>query len=66
MDISNTIRYLGVPLREKCFMFGDNESVANSASIPHAKLHKRHIALLFHRVREAIAAGVMIFKLLLG
>ena len=47
-------------------MFGDNELVPNSASIPHVKLHKRHIALLFHRVRDAIAAGVMAFKFLVG
>jgi hypothetical protein len=47
-------------------MFGDNESVVNSASIPHAKLHKRHIALSFHRVRESIAAGVMTFRFLAG
>ena len=47
-------------------MFGDNESVVNSALIPHAKLHKRHMALSFHRVREAIAAGVMSFRFLAG
>ena len=66
IDIRNTLRYLGVPLREQCFMFGDNESVVNSASIPHAKLHIRHIALSFHRVRESIAEGVMAFRFLAG
>ena len=47
-------------------MFGDNKSVVNSASIPHAKLHKQHIALLLHSVREAIAAGVIQFRFLVG
>jgi hypothetical protein len=42
-------------------MFGDNESVVNSSAQPHAKLHKRHTALSFHRVREAIAAGIVGF-----
>ena len=42
-------------------MFGDNESVVNSSSTPHAKLHKRHNALSFHRVREAIAAKIIGF-----
>ena len=28
----------------------------DSATIPHSKLHKRHTALSYHRVREAIAA----------
>ena len=66
MDVCNTLRYLGVPLREECFVFGDNESVVNSVSIPHTKLHKYHIVLSFHRVREFIAARVMIFKFLVG
>jgi len=51
-----TLRYLGVPVRV-CYMFGDNESVIGSSSIPHAKLHKRHNALSFHWVREAMACG---------
>ena len=42
-------------------MFSDNESVVNSSSLPHARLHKRHTALSFHHVREGIAAGVAQF-----
>ena len=42
-------------------MFGDNKSVVDSATIPHFKLHKRHNQLSFHRVREAIAAGIIHF-----
>jgi hypothetical protein len=48
VDLRNTLRYLGVPLREKSYMFGDNKSVVNSSTTPHAKLHKRHNALSFH------------------
>ena len=51
-----TLRYLGVPVRVS-YMFRDNESVVGSCSIPHAKLHKRHNALSFHRVRETVASG---------
>ena len=61
IDLRNTLRYLGVPIRGRSWMFGDNESVVNSAAQPHAKLHKRHTALSFHRVREAIAAGIVRF-----
>jgi hypothetical protein len=39
-------------------MFGDNESVVNTASIPHGKLHKQHNALAFHRTREAITTNI--------
>jgi len=58
IDLRLTLRYLGVPLRGASMMFGDNESVVLTASRPHGKLHKRHVALSFHRVREAIAAGI--------
>jgi hypothetical protein len=47
-------------------MFGDNETVVNTASTPHGKLHKRHNALAFHRVREAIAARVIRFGHIAG
>jgi hypothetical protein len=61
MDLRLTLRYLGVPIREKSYMFGDNKTVVESSIRPHAKLHKRHMALSFHRVREAIAAGIVGF-----
>jgi hypothetical protein len=56
IDLRTTLRYLGVPIREMSYMFGDNKTVVDSSTIPHAKLHKRHNALSFHRVREAVAA----------
>jgi hypothetical protein len=36
----NTLRYLGVPVLPYSYLFGDNESVVNGATIPHAKLNK--------------------------
>jgi hypothetical protein len=47
-------------------MFGDNESVINSSTQPHSKLHKRHNALSFHCVREAIASGYVVLTYLPG
>ena len=61
MDLRNTLRYLGVPVDGASMIFGDNESVVNTASHPHGKLHKRHVALSHHRTREAIAAGITRF-----
>jgi hypothetical protein len=66
VDLRNTLRYLGIPVHEQSYMFGDNESVVNSSSIPHAKLHKRHTALSFHRVREAVASKYIRFHFLPG
>ena len=54
-------RYLGVPVPWKDYMFGDNESVVNSSTRIDAKLHKRHNALSFHKVREAVAAGFVAY-----
>jgi hypothetical protein len=56
-----TLRYLGVPIHGKSYMFGDNESVVGSSTKFDAKLHKRHTILSFHRVREAVAAGIVGF-----
>ena len=61
MDIRTTLRYMGVPIEEKTFMFGDNASVITSSTIQTSVLKKRHNMLAYHRVREAIAAGVMFF-----
>jgi len=61
IDLRITLRYLGANICNEVFLFGDNESVVKSATIPHAKLHKRHVLLSFHRVREAIASGMLRF-----
>ena len=42
-------------------IFGDNETVINSASVPQSRLHKRHKALAYHKVRDAIAADIVRF-----
>ena len=59
--LRTALRYLGVPLRDKSYLFGDNESVVNSTTQPHAKLHKQNNALSFHCVREAITSGHYVF-----
>ncbi len=66
VDLHNTLHYLGVPIHERSYMFGDNESVVNSSSVPHAKLHKRHTALSFHCVHEAVASKYVGFYFLPG
>ena len=61
IDLRITLRYLGANICDEVFLFGDNESVVKSATIPHAKLHKRHVLLSFHCVHEAIASGMLRF-----
>jgi hypothetical protein len=61
IDLRNTLRYLGVPVRGVSMMFGDNETVVNTAPIPHTRLQKGHVALSYHKVREAVTAGIIRF-----
>jgi hypothetical protein len=61
IEIRALLRYLGVPVTEHTYMFGDNKSVVDSSMKPDAKLNKRHVMLSFHRVREAIAAKIVRF-----
>ena len=63
IECRTMLRYLGVPMIGKTYMFGDNKSVVDSSSYHQSKLHKRHTALSFHRVREAIAAKIVLFPI---
>ena len=49
---------LGVPLDGPAMMLGDNMSVVSNTSIPSSVLKKKHSAINYHRVREAIAAKI--------
>ena len=48
-------------MEDHTVMFGDNKSVVDSAMIPHHKLNERHHTLSFHRIREAVASGMLWF-----
>ena len=61
IDLRMTLQYLGVPVDTATYMFGDNQSVITSSTIPHSSLAKRHNALAYHRVREAIAGKIIKF-----
>ena len=65
-DDRNTLRYLGVPIEERSYMFGDNQSVVTSSTVPGSVLGKRHHLLAFHFIREAIAAKYIAFIFLPG
>ena len=47
-------------------MFGNNKTIIDSSSKPHAKLHKCHNALSFNHVHEAIASNYVSFTFLNG
>ena len=62
VDIRQTLRYLGVPIKSKVYMFGDNKSVVTSSMVPHSLQSKRHNLLSYHRVKEAIVDKILVFR----
>ena len=55
VDLRQTFRYLGVPINDISYVFGDNKSMIDSAKFPYSRLNKRHNILSFHYVRSMIA-----------
>ena len=60
-DLRHTLRYLGVPIKTKSYLFGDNRSVVTSSTLPNSTLGKRHNILAYHRVWEAIASKIIAY-----
>ena len=58
-------RYLGKPVGEMDYVWGDNESMINSPIVPEAefKLHKRHNILSRHYVRSMTSQGYINMQL---
>ena len=53
------LQMFGVPLRGPASILCDNQGVVKNASIPESALSKRHNAINYHTVREAVAAGII-------
>ncbi len=59
MELRYMLRMLGVPVKGPSRIFGDNKSVIINSTVPSSTLKKRWNALSYHRVREAVAAGIV-------
>ena len=59
-DLRITLTCLGVPLRKKSHVFRDRKSTVDFSTTPHSKIHKKHVASSFHRVRETIVAIIIL------
>ena len=55
------LRAMGVAPDGPAMLLGDNNSVVLNSTMPNSVLKKKHNACSYHRVREAIAAGIMKF-----
>jgi hypothetical protein len=51
------LRMMGIPLDGSTSVFFDNEGVVKNTTAPESPLKKKHVAICYHRCREALAAG---------
>ncbi len=63
VDMIEALRYklrmFGIPVDGPANVFCDNNSVVINVTIPTSPLKKKHNAIAYHRVREAIAADII-------
>ena len=50
------LQMMGVPLDGPTNVFCDNEAVVKNTTCPESQLKKKHVAICYHRVREACAS----------
>jgi hypothetical protein len=62
LEVRYMARSLGVALDGPSLILGDNMSVVLNTTVPSSVLKKKHNAIAYHRVREAIAARIMRFS----
>jgi hypothetical protein len=53
------LRMMGVPLDGPANVLADNDSMVKNSTIPTQTLQKKHNAICYHYVREAVATNVM-------
>jgi hypothetical protein len=53
------LRMFGVPIEEATNLFVDNQSVVLNAATPTSVLKKKHNAIVYHKVRESVAANIV-------
>jgi len=61
MEYRNALRSLGVHVEGPATMLGDNNAVVLNTTLPSSQLKKKHQAVSYHRIREAIACGIVEF-----
>jgi hypothetical protein len=61
VEMRYVLRMVGVEVDGPAILLGDNNSVVLNTSVPSSVLKKKHHACAYHRVREAIAGGIMKF-----
>jgi hypothetical protein len=60
LEYRYALRMLGVEVDGPAVMFGDNNAVIISTSIPSSQLKKKHHSCAFHRICECVAMAVLL------
>ena len=55
---------LGIKVQGPTIMYGNNQSVESSMTTPSSTLKKRHNAIAYLKVRQAVAAHIISFRLI--
>ena len=53
------LRMFSIPIDGPADVFCDNQGVVKNTSLPESVLSKKHNAINYHAVPEAVAAGIM-------
>ena len=61
IDMRYRARMMGVPVIPSTILIGDNKLIQTSGSLPSSPLSKKHLAIAYHKIREAVAASIMTF-----
>ena len=63
VDLIQALRYklrmMGIRIESPTELYCDNESVCKNSSIDSSTLSKKHVSICYHRVREAVAGGMI-------
>ena len=59
ISLKYKLRMFGIQVDGYANVFCDNESVFKNATLAESRLKKKHNSICFHRVRESVAASIM-------
>lgn len=57
MEIRYKLRMMGLAVEKASTIFGDNQAIITNMQFPTSSIKKKHNAVAYHKIREAVAAG---------
>jgi hypothetical protein len=59
MELRYKLRMLGIKIDKPAILLIDNQSVIANTTLPSSTIKKKHNSIAYHRMREAVAAGII-------